>query len=137
MRRAAILLASLTFGCGTYGITYRSPSLAAPPEKSFEVVKHHAHGVGPFIVGGGGFFFLFQSMSPALVDYTGEVDTRKICPDGKGGIAEVHHYHNYGQNSLAALISWAAIGNWFHQSNVIYKCVAPPAAAPAEATPES
>lgn len=62
-------------------------------------------------------------MSPALIDYTGEVDLRTVCPTGYDAISEIQHYHNFGQNALAALISWVGIVNWYHRSNVVHECV--------------
>ena len=122
---AALLSIALMLGCGPYRIRYEYPSRVSPPDRTFEVVKVHAHGIGPLLIGGGGYFFLLQSMSPALIDYTGEVDLRTICPKGYDSISEVQHYHNFGQNALAALISWIGIVNWYHRSNVIYECVTP------------
>ena len=120
---ALFLCIGLISGCGPYRIKYLQPHNAEPPAQTFQVVTGHAHGIGPLVIGGGAYFFLLQSMSPALIDYTGEIDTRKICPVGYDAISEVQHYHNFGQSSLAALISWVGIVNWYHRSNVIYQCV--------------
>ena len=102
---ALFVCIALISGCGPYRIKYLQPSNAAPPAQTFEVLTGHSHGIGPFLIGGGGYFFLFQSMSPALIDYTGEIDTRTVCPQGYNAISEVQHYHNFGQSALAALIS--------------------------------
>ena len=125
MKRAFLVLVGLTllWGCGPYRIQYVYPSRVAAAERVYEVKKAHAHGIGPLLVGGGGFFFLLQSMSPALVDYTGEVDTSRICPPHYDlGPSTVEHYHHYGQSALAALISWIGIVNWYHRSDVVYQC---------------
>jgi hypothetical protein len=127
---ALLLCTALLLGCGPYRIRYLQPSKSSDGESSHEVVKGHAHGIGPLIIGGGGFFFLFQSMSPALVDYTGEVDLRTICPEGYDDFSEVQHSFGFGHSALAALISWLAIVNWYHRSYVIYTCEQRPAAIP-------
>ena len=59
-------------------------------------------------------------MFPALVDYTGEVDTRTICPDG---FVEVSHYHTFWQHTVAAVISWAGVLNWWHSSYIEWQCI--------------
>ncbi len=118
MKGAALCLfcALMVTACGPYRITYRMPSLEGKPtEKKTEM---HAHGIGP--VGGGGYFFALSQMLPALVDYTGEVDARKVCPDG---FVEVSHYHAFWQNFVAALISWGGLLNWWHPSYVDWQCV--------------
>jgi len=51
---AALVSAALVLGCGPYRIKYEYPSHAVAPDRTFEVVKGHAHGIGPLLIGGGG-----------------------------------------------------------------------------------
>lgn len=120
MKRLIVLAvcAALFIGCGAYRVTYQVPSKAQ--ENASPLTKRHAHGIGPLIVGGGLFFFILNPMSPALIDYTGSVDARTICPDG---FSEVSHYHTPVQQARAALVSWLLIVNWFHRSNVDWTCI--------------
>lgn len=67
-------------GCGAHRITHVKPSMR--DEGSHVVQRTHAHGTGPLLVGGGGFFRVLNEMSPALVDYTGPVRTADVWPDG-------------------------------------------------------
>ena len=114
----ALLPLSALVGCGgPYKITYTMPSKEAPDPVI--VTEEHRHGIGPLIVGGGGFFTLFQAISPALVDYTGSVETSKHCPNG---FSQVEHHHTSDQNSDAALLSWLLIVNWRHASTVEWTC---------------
>jgi hypothetical protein len=127
MRCAAILLAlAVGMGCGTYRITYRFPSKQVTSEE-FPLRKKHSHGIG--LIGGGGYFFFIHQMFPALIDYSGERSVPKHCPHG---VYEVQHYHDFGQNTVAALISWLVLVNVWHQSNVDWLCVKEP---PSEAVP--
>jgi hypothetical protein len=115
------MLASL--GCGgAYRVTYRNPSVVGQKYEYEET--SHAHGIGPLLIGGGGFFIFLNPMSPALADWTGPVETEPICPNG---FSEVSHGHNFGQSFLAGLISWIAIVNWYHSSTVKWKCLREPA----------
>ncbi len=63
---------------------------------------------------------MLNPMSPALIDYTGEVQTSSVCPDG---FSQVSHYHTFGQNAGAAFISWLIVFNVYHQSNVDWTCL--------------
>lgn len=115
---AALVALFLLAGCGPHRITYRMPSAQGKP--TYTTTKTHAHGIGPLLIGGGGYFFLVNEISPALIDYTGKVKTTDVCPHG---FAEVSHYHTFGQNAGAAFISWLAVVNAYHQSNVDWKCL--------------
>jgi hypothetical protein len=132
MRRllALVVCFGLLFGCGPYQIRYVQPSKATNNGTSFGVTKMHGHGIGPLLLGGGGFFFIVQSMSPALVDYTGEVDLTTICPAGYDDFSEVTHYFQFGHNALAALISWLAIVNWYQASHAVHTCERAPSTEP-------
>lgn len=129
--RAAILaLASIAgAGCGPHLVTYRLPSHAAEPTTM--KTEMHSHGIGPFLIGGGGYFLIISEISPALVDWTGPVDTTAVCPDG---FAEVSHRHELWQSVVAALISWGGIVNWWHPSYVEWKCLDPPPSPPTSVT---
>lgn len=136
MKRCLALVLALVFltGCGTYRITYRLPSKEAQAEK-YPLRKKHSHGIG--LVGGGGYFFALHQMFPALIDYTGERSVPGHCPNG---VYEVSHYHDFGQNTVAALISWLVLVNVWHQSNVEWSCLKDPSPAtdaPIPPTPES
>jgi hypothetical protein len=128
MRRLLVALLCVVFlaGCGTYRITYRMPSrtpVDGPPIK-----MGHSHGIGPLLVGGGGYFFLFSQISPALIDYTGTRRISEVCPNG---IAQLSHHHTFGQNTAAAFISWLLVVNWRHTSDELWVCAQP------EAPPEA
>ncbi len=118
MKRVIVcLLCALTLSaCGPYRITYRMPSLRGRETET--KTDLHSHGIG--LIGGGGFFFAGSQMFPALADYTGEVDTRTICPDG---FVEVSHYHTFWQQTVAAVISWAGVLNWWHASYIEWQCI--------------
>ena len=120
MTRAMLtLFCALTVtACGPYRITYRMPSLQA--QETYTKTEMHAHGMG--LIGGGGYFFALSQMLPALVDYTGEVDARTVCPRG---FVQVSHYHSFWQNAVAALISWGGVLNWWHPSYVEWQCIGP------------
>lgn len=106
--------------CGPYRIQYLHG--AQPAGTTFERTKEHAHGIGPLLVGGGAFFGILNPMSPALIDYTGAVETRTMCPDG---FREVSHSHGVDQHLLAGLISWLVVVNLVHPSTVTWTCVRP------------
>ena len=119
VRLVALVVILALVGCnGSYRITYRMPSNAEKPRDTTET--KYAHGVGPLIVGGGLFFMIFDSMSPALVDWTGGARTETICPEG---FSEISHYHTRPQGFYAGLISFFALVNWYHLSTVDWKCV--------------
>lgn len=109
---------SLITACGPYKVKYVMSS--KPNQLSYTTTKNHAHGFGPLLIGGGGLFFMLHPMSPALIDYTGEVQTSDVCPDG---FSSVTQYHTFGQNSGAAFLSWLIIFNVYHKSNVDWECV--------------
>lgn len=109
-------------GCGPHHIEYVRPSLEA--HEVYRVNETHSHGFGPLLVGGGGFFFLMQEISPALVNYTGAVSADEMCPDG---FASVSHHSNFGQNALAAVLSWLVIFNVYQPSTVEWTCLRPQA----------
>jgi len=118
---ALTLCAVLLAGCGAYRITFKdSPRRPVPGEP---IMKRHSHGVGPLFIGGGvGFFWLFNPMSPPLIDYTGPQNVADTCPQG---IAELTHYQPFGLNAQAALISWIGIVNWYQRTSVFYTCAEP------------
>lgn len=120
---AALLMAALLTGCGTYRITYRFPT-KQPMADTRVIRKHHAHGIG---IGGGGYFFAIHQMLPALIDYTGEQHVADICPNG---VYEVSHHTKFWHNAAAAFTSWLVVLNVYHPSEVIWTCVkaAPPTA---------
>jgi hypothetical protein len=124
---ALALALVLMSGCGTYRITYRFPS-RQPVAEELSLHRKHSHGIG--LIGGGGYFFAFHQMFPALVDYSGEQSVPKLCPHG---VYEVKHYHDFGQNTVAALISWLILVNAWHQSHVEWRCVKEPSREPAPA----
>jgi hypothetical protein len=113
-----ILVVVMLVGCGPHRVKYTLPS--ADGDATYETTRNHAHGIGPLIIGGGGFFFFLNEMSPALIDYTGVVQTRSVCPDG---FTQVEHFHRFDQSALAALLSWLLIVNAYHQSDVRWTCV--------------
>lgn len=117
IRRLQIILAlgifaALASGCGTYRTTFiRSQAKA---DREAEIVKtNYSHGFG--IAGGGGFFFAIHRMLPCFVDWTGPVDLSQKCP---GGFYKVEHYHTFGQNTVAAFVSWLIILNPYHSATV-------------------
>jgi hypothetical protein len=120
-RILALVLVSLLVGCGTYRITYRFPSNEAVAEKH-PLRKKHSHGIG--LIGGGAYFFFLHQMFPALIDYTGVRSVPRHC---EHGVYQVQHYSDFGQNTLAALISWLVLINAWHPSNVDWLCVEEPA----------
>jgi hypothetical protein len=100
------------------------------PSKSgkpiYTTTKYHSHGFGPLLIGGGGLFFMLNPMSPALIDYTGEIKASDVCPEG---FSSVTQYHSFGQNAGAGFLSWIAIFNVNHKSTVEWECLKPPAPA--------
>lgn len=122
MRCAALALAVTLLGlggCGPYRIKYQLPSRMALHQRTHTVSRLHSHGMG---IGGGGYFFVVQNLFPALVDYTGEVNTRAVCPYG---FTEVEHYHAFWQSTVAAVISWFGALNFWHPSWEVWTCVTP------------
>ena len=115
---AALAACLVVTGCGPHRITFIRSSLAG--KDAYSVRRTHAHGIGPLIVGGGGFFGIVDEMSPALVDYTGPVNTADVCPHG---FYKVSHHHAFWQSLLAGLISWGAVVNAYHQSYVNFSCL--------------
>ena len=123
---ASLCLAFL--GCGTHRITYVHGS--ATVDNHFTYVQHstHAHGIGPLLVGGGGYFGILNEMSPALIDYTGPLNLAATCPYG---FSEVSHHHAFWQSFVAGAISWVVIINAYHMSDVEVTCLQPSPAPPA------
>lgn len=112
----AVLVAALCFlwsGCGPYKIRYVQPSKV---KSGLTTTQTHVHGLG--LLGGGGYFFAVHQMFPALVDYTGPVDVKKVCPND---FAEISHAHSFGQNAGAAFLSWLVFVNVYHESNVTFE----------------
>jgi len=116
MKRQAlflILVAGMAFlltGCGTYQIVYINPDVPPSFERSSIT---YAHGWG--IAGGGGFFFAVHRIIPCFVDYTGPVDLRGYAPNG---FQQIDQHQTFGQNALAAFISWLILVNPYHPSTV-------------------
>ena len=112
---------ALSLGCGPHRITFVNPSLAEQATTRQERV--HAHGIGPLLVGGGGFFAIVNEMSPALIDYNGSVNAAAVCPNG---FASVSHAHGVGHGILSAVISWIILVNASHNSRVTWECLPKP-----------
>jgi hypothetical protein len=106
-RLLVCLSIAVCVGCGPYQIAYRLPSKADTPGM-YAAERQHSHGIGPLLIGGGGYFFALQAMSPALIDYTGPVQVSELCPHG---FADVTHLHRFWQNATAAGISWVGMLN--------------------------
>jgi hypothetical protein len=115
-------LAAIAFvltGCGTYRIVYVNPDIKPSFEKTSIT---YAHGWG--IAGGGGYFFAVHRIIPCFVDYTGPVDLRKYAPNG---FQQIDQHQTFGQNALAAFISWLILVNPYHPSTVEIARVPSPA----------
>jgi hypothetical protein len=120
---AGLVLASLMLGCGPHRISFEMTSLRDRP--GYPVQRMHSHGIGPLLVGGGAYFFLVDEISPALIDYTGPVDARKVCPNG---FSSVEHYRRFWQNAAAAGLSYLVLVNAWHPSMVRWTCLGTPPA---------
>jgi len=122
MRRivAALGVFLIVAACGPHHITYIRSSVAS--RNVYTQERTHAHGIGPLIAGGGGYFGVINEMSPALIDYTGPVNVTEACPDG---FYKVSHHHNFGQSVMAGVISWLIIVNAYHESKVEFTCLRP------------
>lgn len=116
----------LIIGCGPHRITFVRSSLEQQTNvNTFSREQQHSHGIGPLIIGGGiGAFWLMNEISPALFHYTGDAYTTDFCPDG---FVSVTHNQTYGQNTIAALISWVVAVNAYQTSKVHYTCISKPA----------
>jgi hypothetical protein len=110
--------AGLLIACGPHRVAYVNPSLEG--KQTMRRTEQHAHGVGPLLIGGGGYFGLVNEISPALIDYTGEVSVSSMCPKG---FARVSHYHTFGQSAGAGFLSWLVMVNAYHPSTVDWDCV--------------
>jgi hypothetical protein len=129
---AAVLgLCLVLSGCGTHRITYIRSSLVDARD-TYTLEQTHAHGIGPLLIGGGGYFGIFNEMSPALIDYTGAVNLHEICPYG---FSKVSHHHKFWHSALAAVISWAIVVNAYHLSEVEITCLGAHSQAPTDALP--
>ena len=127
----AALVPLLSVGCGPYQMRYTMPS---KQDSGFKTTETHAHGIG--LIGGGVYFFLFNQMFPALVDYTGAVNVTEKCPEG---FTEITHYHTFGENAGAAFLSWLVLVNAYHESTVEFHHAGsrPPIVRPAKYSSES
>lgn len=122
MRRLLAVLGvlSIVAACGPHRITYIRSSMVT--KNVYTQQRTHAHGIGPLLAGGGGYFGVINEMSPALIDYTGPVNVTEVCPDG---FYKVSHHHNFEQSVMAGFISWLIIVNAHHQSEVEFTCLRP------------
>ena len=114
----------LLVGCGPYRVTYvksRNEPIRTP---TVTVERSHAHGLGPLILGGGLIYFLIHPISPPLFDYSGEVYIAQVCPPDYE-IVETTHESTFGQNSLAAAISWFVIVDAYSPSRSVHVCQPP------------
>jgi len=59
---------------------------------------------------------------PCFFNWIGPVRLDKLCPNG---FHEIAQYHNFGQNTSAAFITWLIILNPYYESTVDIKLAKP------------